>query len=128
MRIESFYRSNNCPVCPVCNGRHYPASNGTGRRVHCDGTPAETRAEQLQREQRAAVQTAREEQAEREHKNRTRAASAARGAETRKRNRAEAARKLEHERARIILQAERATRADAPTIDATDIGRLPDVW
>lgn len=116
MRQESFYRSNRCPVCPVCSGRHYPATNGAGRRVHCDGSPAETKREQTKREREQAREAVerikRQEQAH----------------EARKREQAERRKaKREADRARLLIQAEHATRPDAAPIDATlDAGRIPD--
>ncbi len=118
MRIESFYRSNSCPVCPVCSGRHHPATNGAGRRIHCDGSPAETAKEQRTRERATAKeQREREQRATDARKDKRRATDA-----RRRKQRA-------HERTRLLIQAERATRPDAPTIDATiDGASLPDIW
>ena len=39
----------NCPTCPACRARHYPATTGAGFRVWCDGSSAESA------EQRAKV-------------------------------------------------------------------------
>lgn len=32
----------NTPLCPVCGGHHYPAINGNGKLVHCNGQPVTT--------------------------------------------------------------------------------------
>jgi hypothetical protein len=122
MRIESFYRGDSCPVCPVCHGRHYPATNGAGRRVHCDGSPAETKAEQREREARTAACEAAQAQAEREERHAARAEAARKAADTRQRNAAQRRLRAEH-------AARAFERADAAPLDpAIDAARIPDTF
>jgi len=97
--MQGYYqRASSAPICPVCHGRHVPATRGDGRRVHCDGSPAETHKEQqtrqrVDRERERAADTALDQ---RRREQRTRTARRAR------------------------LRAEKKRRADAPPIDAID--------
>lgn len=116
--MRAYYeRSSHVPACPVCHGRHHTATNGAGRRVHCDGSHAETDGEQAAREA-----------AERLHRLTAERRTAERDAERKE----ERATKRREQRARTkrrdAIRAERTARADAPAIDAIDIGRLPDRW
>ena len=50
-----YHESTSAPRCSACGSRHYPATLGSGRRVWCDGSPADPRAEiraGIEREQR----------------------------------------------------------------------------
>lgn len=120
------HTNNDAPTCPVCKGSHYPASNGTGRRVHCDGTPAETRAEHLRREQRHATEHAAElaaDSADVERLNRAHALANQRDAGERReqRTRDTAKRKARAAHARRINNGR-------PPIDDIDRHGLPDSW
>lgn len=103
--MQGYYqRSSTAPVCPVCHGRHLPATNGAGYRVHCDGSRVDTDGEHAARG--AALRLA--ALAHERMKADMHSKAAHKGAATRRRN-----------RARLLLQAEHAARADDPPIDPT---------
>jgi len=112
--MRAYYeRASYVPPCPVCHGRHYPATNGAGWRVWCDGSHAESESERAERERRDAEAFRERDRLAREHAAERRRESARKGAETRRRN-------AERER----LRAE-TRRKDAPPLDPA-IDRVPE--
>lgn len=132
--MQGYYqRASDAPICPVCHGRHLPATRGDGRRVHCDGSPAETHAEQNARQRTDRERKQREKEAYAEHKQNCEKWREAKRfeRETRDANkRREQIRELCERLERcVLLRAERAAHKDAPPIDAIDLARpFPDVW
>jgi len=106
------HESTSAPRCSACGARHYPATLGNGRRVWCDGTPAESEQEHHERTRARESANRRAEQEEREYIA----------------ERAERAREREQERtsARARIRAERAARAARPPIESWEALRAPD--
>ena len=77
------HTNQNAPLCPDCRARHYPATLGSGERVWCGGTHAESEQEREQRRERQNARADAEEREFREQRahERTRAALRAEHAE-----------------------------------------------
>lgn len=113
--MHDFTHSNTrfLPKCPVCGSPHRQATNGLGRLVWCDGSPAETKREQTKRTKQAA-----------QHK-RELAAQATQHVEDRlARARAIRAQRKRHTRAKLHAQAQHAQRTDASPLDTIDRARF----
>jgi len=62
-----YHESTSAPRCSACGSRHYPATLGNGRRVWCDGSPAESEQEHHERTRARESANRRAEQEERDY-------------------------------------------------------------
>jgi len=108
------HESTSAPRCSACGARHYPATLGNGRRVWCDGTPAESEQEHHERTRARESANRRAEQEERDYI-----------AWRREQERGSAREQERARAARAALLADRPP-VDRPPIESWEALRAPD--